>query len=82
MQNPIDVRVGKCLRDERFHIGWPIGRLAAAIGVTSTQLIEYESGEARIGASVMFEMCRVLQVPPASFFAWLPEVAPEKREAA
>ena len=75
MQNPIDVQVGKCLRDMRFEIGWPVDRLAAAIGVTSARMIEYESGEARMEARVMAEICRVLNVVPSTFFAWSPEAS-------
>ena len=71
--NPIDVQVGIHLRNMRLQLGWSIDRLAAAIGVTRLRMFEYESGDARIEAYVMSEMCGVLNVSPSTFFAWLPE---------
>jgi transcriptional regulator with XRE-family HTH domain len=59
----------------RFKFGWSIDALARAIGVTSSRLIEFENGEARIEARVMSELCRVLNLLPSTFFAWLPEVS-------
>jgi transcriptional regulator with XRE-family HTH domain len=71
--NPIDVQIGRSLRRLRFQAGLSLHRLATAIGVTNARLLEFESGEARIEARVMAEMCDVLDVRPSAFFAWVPK---------
>ncbi|PPQ31051.1 hypothetical protein CCR94_10480 [Rhodoblastus sphagnicola] len=66
--NPIDTHVGTKLRDTRSRLGLSAQTLATAIGVTSTRLLEFESGEARIEARVMAKICRVFDVRPSVFF--------------
>lgn len=70
--NPIDVKVGACLRAMRFQIGWSVNYLATAISVTNSTILEFESGEARIEPRIMIKICRVLNVSPRDFFDWLP----------
>ena len=62
--NPIDVQIGKCMRDMRFKIDWPVERLATAIGVTRARMFEYGSGEARIEAHVLSKLCHVSNSSP------------------
>lgn len=86
--NPIDVRVGLSLRRLRFRSGLALHRFAKLIGVKTARLLEFESGNARIDARLMVEMCRVLDVRPMAFFEWSPseptsdKPAPRKLNAA
>jgi len=78
--NPIDVKVGACLRNIRFQRGWSVGYLAKCIGVASARILDFESGATRIDARIMVEICRVLNVKPRYFFEWdrqtIPDSAP------
>ena len=66
--HPIDVHIGKRLRQRRSLLGMSQGRLGAAIGVTFQQVQKYERGANRIGAAQLFEVSRVLDIPIAFFF--------------
>ncbi len=54
-------------------------KLGSAIGLTFQQIQKYERGANRIGASRLFDMSRVLDVPIAFFFDEMP-VAPASDE--
>ena len=66
--NPIDVRVGARLRLRRNMLGLSQARLGEAIGLTFQQVQKYERGANRIGASRLYELSRVLDVPVSFFF--------------
>ena len=66
--NPIDVRVGARLRLRRQMLGLSQEKLGEAIGLTSQQVQKYERGANRIGASRLYELSRVLDVPVSFFF--------------
>lgn len=70
--NPVDIHVGKRLRQRRTFIGMTQEQLGAALGITFQQIQKYERGANRIGASRLFDICRILDVPPQFFFESMP----------
>src|ERR1044071_951789 len=66
--NPIDIRVGARLRLRRTMLGLSQEKLGEAIGSTFQQVQKYERGANRIGASRLYELSRVLDVPVSFFF--------------
>ena len=68
---PDDIVVGRNLRLLRKTAGIPAEDLARAIGIGRQQLEEYESGTSRIGASLMFTLSSILEVPVSDFFEGL-----------
>jgi transcriptional regulator with XRE-family HTH domain len=66
--NPIDVHVGSRVRLRRTLLGMSQEKLGEAIGLTFQQVQKYERGANRIGASRLFDLSRVLDVPVAYFF--------------
>jgi transcriptional regulator with XRE-family HTH domain len=66
--SPVDVRVGARLRLRRNMLGLSQEKLGEAIGVTFQQVQKYERGTNRIGASRLYELSRVLDVPVSFFF--------------
>src|SRR5215212_933479 len=66
--NPIDIRVGARLRLRRTLLGMSQEKLGEAIGLTFQQVQKYERGANRIGASRLFDLSRVLDVPVSFFF--------------
>ncbi len=66
--NPIDIHVGARVRLRRNLLGLTLQTLAKAVGVTYQQLQKYEWGVNRIGASRLFNLSRVLDVPISFFF--------------
>lgn len=66
--NPIDVHVGGRLRQRRILLGMSQEKLGDAIGLTFQQVQKYEHGANRIGASRLFDLARVLEVPVSFFF--------------
>ncbi len=70
--NPVDVHVGKRLRFRRTLLGFSQETLGKAVGVTFQQILKYEHGANRIGASRLYAFSRVLDVPVAYFFEDMP----------
>src|SRR4051794_23281981 len=66
--NPIDVRVGARLRLRRNMLGLSQEKLGEMIGLTFQQVQKYERGANRIGASRLYELSQVLDVPVSFFF--------------
>jgi transcriptional regulator with XRE-family HTH domain len=66
--NPIDVHVGSRVRLRRTLLGLSQEKLGEAIGLTFQQVQKYERGANRIGASRLFDLSRVLDVPINYFF--------------
>ncbi len=66
--NPIDIHVGARVRLRRNLLGLTLETLARAIGVTYQQLQKYERGVNRVGASRLFNLSHVLDVPVSFFF--------------
>lgn len=68
MPHPIDIHVGKRLRQRRTILGMSQEAIGDAIGVTFQQIQKYERGVNRIGSSRLYEFSRILSVPVAYFF--------------
>ncbi|MBI1779231.1 MAG: helix-turn-helix transcriptional regulator [Proteobacteria bacterium] len=66
--NPIDVHVGGRVRLRRTLLGMSQEKLGEALGLTFQQVQKYERGTNRIGASRLFDLSRVLDVPVSYFF--------------
>jgi transcriptional regulator with XRE-family HTH domain len=66
--NPIDVHVGARLRLRRTLLGMSQEKLGEAIGLTFQQVQKYERGANRVGASRLYDLSRVLDVPVSFFF--------------
>lgn len=76
--NPIDVHVGSRVRLRRTLLGMSQEKLGEAIGLTFQQVQKYERGSNRIGASRLFDLARVLDVPVGFFFE---EMTPETKQS-
>ena len=77
---PVDVHVGSRVRLRRTMLGMSQEKLGHAIGLTFQQVQKYERGANRIGASRLFELSRVLDVPVSFFFDDIPaDVSPRSR---
>ena len=70
--SPIDVHVGTRVRLRRTLLGLSQERLGEALGLTFQQIQKYERGVNRIGASRLFDLARVLDVPIGFFFDDMP----------
>ncbi len=78
--HPIDVHVGARVRFRRRLLGMSQTKLAGTIGVSYQQLQKYERGVNRIGASRLFNLSRVLDVPISFFFEDLSPAAAGARK--
>lgn len=74
--NPVDVHVGARVRLRRTLLGMSQEKLGDAIGLTFQQVQKYERGANRIGASRLYELARVLDVPVSYFFEEFGEAGP------
>ena len=77
--HPIDVQVGRRVRERRILLGISQTELASAVGVTFQQVQKYERGANRISASRLFEFATVLGLPVEHFFGGSSENQPGKR---
>jgi transcriptional regulator with XRE-family HTH domain len=71
--SPIDVHVGHRIRLRRTLMGMSQERLGEALGLTFQQVQKYERGVNRVGASRLFDLSRVLDVPISFFFDDMPD---------
>ncbi len=66
--NPIDAHVGARVRLRRTLLGMSQEKLGLRLGLTFQQVQKYERGANRIGASRLFDLSRVLDVPVSFFY--------------
>lgn len=66
--NPVDLHVGQRLRLRRTLLGLSQEKLGEALGLTFQQIQKYERGANRIGASRLYDMSLVLDVPVSFFY--------------
>ena len=66
--NPIDRHVGSRVRLRRQMMEMSQEKLGEELGVTFQQVQKYERGANRIGASRLYDLSRVLDVPVSFFF--------------
>jgi transcriptional regulator with XRE-family HTH domain len=76
--NPIDVHVGRRVRQRRKALGVTQERLAADLGLTFQQVQKYERGANRISASKLYEIAASLSAPVSYFFDGLADPATAK----
>ncbi|NRB33672.1 MAG: helix-turn-helix transcriptional regulator [Rhodobacteraceae bacterium] len=68
MAHPVDVHVGKRIRQRRWLIGMTQQQLAEQVGIKFQQIQKYETGANRVSASRLWDIARTLDVPVAFFF--------------
>ncbi len=66
--NPVDVHVGKRIRLRRNILHITQQQMAEMMGLTFQQVQKYEKGMNRVGASRLWDISRVLNVPMGFFF--------------
>ena len=71
--SPIDAHVGARIRLRRTLMGMSQERLGDSLGLTFQQIQKYERGVNRVGASRLYDLARVLDVPISFFFDDMPE---------
>ena len=71
----IDTHVGGRIRLRRTLLGLTQERLGEALGLTFQQVQKYERGANRVGASRLFDIARILEVPVSYFYDDLPAQA-------
>lgn len=71
MPHPVDVHVGKHIRQRRWLIGMTQQQLAEQIGIKFQQVQKYETGANRVSASRLWCIASALNVPISFFFEGL-----------
>lgn len=71
--DPVDVHVGSRVRLRRTLLGLSQEKLGEAVNLTFQQIQKYERGANRIGASRMYQLSQVLDVPVSFFYDGLTE---------
>ena len=74
--SPVDVHVGARIRLRRTLMGMSQERLGDALGLTFQQVQKYERGVNRVGASRLFDLSRILDVPISFFYDNMPDSMP------
>ena len=72
--HPVDVHVGSRVRMRRTLLGMSQEKLGDALALTFQQVQKYERGANRVGASRLYEISKILDVPVSFFFE---EMSPE-----
>ena len=68
MEGNFNRHLGSKLRMRRLALGLTQTKVAKAINVTFQQIQKYEKGANRVGASRLFQLAKVLEVPISYFF--------------
>ncbi len=71
--NPVDGYVGSRVRQRRTLLGLSQEKLGDALHLTFQQVQKYERGANRIGASRLYQISQILDVPVAYFFDEMPD---------
>lgn len=66
--NPLDIYVGKKVRDFRCKVGWTLADLAERAGVSHQQVHKYEQGVTKISAGMLFKFSKIFSTTPNCFF--------------
>lgn len=70
--NPVDIHVGKRIREARVLVGFSQTQLAEAMQITFQQVQKYERGANRVSASRLWDMAQVMGVDIGFFFDQMP----------
>ena len=73
MAHPVDIHVGKRVRQRRWLIGMTQQQLAEKVGIKFQQIQKYETGANRISASRLWDIADSMDVPVSFFFEGLEE---------
>ncbi|MEQ8440613.1 MAG: helix-turn-helix transcriptional regulator [Alphaproteobacteria bacterium] len=68
MPNPVDVHVGRRVREARAARGLSQEKLGNVLGISFQQVQKYEKGTNRIGSSRLWAIANALEVPITFFF--------------
>ncbi|MDV4146057.1 MULTISPECIES: helix-turn-helix domain-containing protein [Shimia] len=68
MAHPVDVHVGKRIRQRRWLTGMTQQQLAQKVGIKFQQIQKYETGANRVSASRLWDIADALDVPVSFFF--------------
>lgn len=68
MPHPVDVHVGKRIRQRRWLIGMTQQQLAEKVGIKFQQIQKYETGANRVSASRLWDISDALDVNMTFFF--------------
>jgi transcriptional regulator with XRE-family HTH domain len=71
VKHPVDVHVGKRIRQRRWMIGMTQQQLADAVGIKFQQIQKYETGMNRVSASRLWDVAGTLGVQIGFFFEGL-----------
>ena len=71
MKHPVDVYVGKRVRQRRWMVGMTQQQLAEKVGIKFQQIQKYETGMNRVSASRLWDISKSLGVPISFFFEGL-----------
>ena len=74
--NPVDIHVGTRIRLRRQVMKMSQEKLGDQLGVTFQQVQKYERGANRVGASRLWKMSQVLDVPVSFFYEGIGEEIP------
>jgi transcriptional regulator with XRE-family HTH domain len=74
--NPVDIHVGTRVRLRRQVLKMSQEKLGDQLGVTFQQVQKYERGSNRVGASRLWKMAQVMDVPVGFFYEGLEESMP------
>jgi transcriptional regulator with XRE-family HTH domain len=77
VKHPVDVHVGKRIRQRRWMIGMTQQQLADAVGIKFQQIQKYETGMNRVSASRLWDVAATLGVQIGYFFDGLESTAVE-----
>ncbi|MFQ3184168.1 MAG: transcriptional regulator with XRE-family HTH domain [Alteromonas macleodii] len=68
MKHPVDIYVGKRIRQCRWLVGTTQQHLADQVGIKFQQIQKYETGMNRVSASRLWDIAHALRVDVAFFF--------------
>ncbi len=68
MKHPVDVYVGKRVRQRRWMVGMTQQQLAEKVGIKFQQIQKYETGMNRVSASRLWDIAASLGVSVSFFF--------------
>jgi transcriptional regulator with XRE-family HTH domain len=70
-RHPVDIHVGRRLRQRRWALGVTLEEVASRLGVKPQQVQKYETGRNRMSASRLWAVARAVDVPVSYFFEGL-----------
>lgn len=73
MKHPVDIHVGKRIRQRRWMVGMTQQQLAGQVGIKFQQIQKYETGMNRVSASRLWDISKTLDVMISYFFDGLDE---------